>query len=92
MQNNIGRIAFYVFLILSFVLVLFAALFTKAYVEGFVVFGILSSLFCLNPVTCLMEWTYYRTADAFYKQGVLIRNIEAFDGMKKEKEINDIFT
>ncbi len=86
-QNNIGRIASYVYMILIAIGLLIAVLFTNRYVEAFLVVGILASLFWLNPVTCLMEWTYYRFAAALYRQGVLIRNIEAFDGMNKEREL-----
>lgn len=86
-QNNIGRIASYVFAILSAISLLAAILFTNRYVEAFLVMGVASSLILLNPVTCLMEWTYYRTAAKFYRQGILIRNIEAFDGLNKEKEL-----
>ncbi len=86
-QNNIGHIASYVYIIICALCLLIAALFTKKFVEAFLLMGVLSSLMLLNPVSCLMEWTYYRIAARFYQQGILIRNIEAFDGMNKEKEL-----
>ncbi len=86
-QNNIGNIASYVYIILIALCLLFAILFTKRYVEAFLIMAAMSSLVALNPVSCLMEWTYYRTAEKLYNNGVLVRNIEAFDGMNKEKQV-----
>lgn len=86
-QSNIGRIASYVYLILCAICLFMTVLFTNRYVEAFVVTGVMTSLFLLNPITTLMEWAYYRSASAFYNRGFLIRNIEAFDGMNKEKEL-----
>lgn len=86
-QNHIGHLASYIYIIVSALCLFIAALFTKQFVEAFLLMGVLSSLMVLNPVTCLMEWTYYRFAARLYQQGVLIRNIEAFDGMNKEKEL-----
>ena len=86
-QNNIGHIASYALIILFALCMLISVIFTNNYIEAFLVMAVSASLILLNPVSCLMEWTYYRTASKLYKQGVLIRNIEAFDGMNKEKEL-----
>jgi len=86
-QSNIGRIASYVYLILCVICLFMTVLFTNRYVEAFIVTGVMASLFLLNPINTLMEWAYYRSASAFYSRGFLIRNIEAFDGMNKEKEL-----
>lgn len=86
-QNNIGHIASYVYVIIVALVLLFSVIFTNQYVESFLMMAVMTSIILLNPVTCLMEWTYYRTALKLYKQGALIRNIEAFDGMNKEKEL-----
>lgn len=86
-QTHISQLASYIYIVVSGLCLLIAALFTKQFVEAFLLMGALASLMALNPVTCLMEWTYYRFAARFYQQGILIRNIEAFDGMNKEKEL-----
>lgn len=86
-QNNIGQIASYIYVIIVAVGLLFSVMFTSQYVEAFLMMAVMSSVMLLNPVTSLMEWTYYRTALKLYKQGARIRNIEAFDGMNKEKEL-----
>ncbi len=86
-QTHISQLASYIYIVVSALCLLIAALFTKQFVEAFLLMGALASLMTLNPVTCLMEWTYYRFAARFYQQGILIRNIEAFDGMNKEKEL-----
>lgn len=86
-QNNIGRIASYVYSILLCVLLLTGVIFTTRYVETFLTVGALASLVVFNPISSLMEWSYYRTAAGFYQNGILIRNIEAFDGMNKEKNL-----
>lgn len=86
-QNNIGHIASYIYVILVALCLLVAIIFTNHFVEAFLMMAVMTSLILLNPVSCLMEWTYYRTAAKLYKQGALIRNIEAFDGMNKEKDV-----
>lgn len=86
-QNNIGHLASYIYIILIALGLLVSIIFSNNYVEAFLLMGVMASLIMLNPVNCLMEWTYYRTASKLYKRGVLIRNIEAFDGMNKEKDL-----
>lgn len=86
-QNNIGHIASYIYVILVALSLLVAIIFTNHYVEAFLMMAVMTSLLLLNPVSCLMEWTYYRTAAKLYKQGALIRNVEAFDGMNREKDV-----
>ncbi len=86
-QNNIGRIASYVYGILLGLILLTGVIFTNRYVEIFLVVAVMSSLAVLNPISGLLEWSYYRTASAFYRQGILVRNIEAFDGMNNEKKL-----
>ncbi len=86
-QKNIGQIASYIYVVLVAFCLLIAVIFTNHYVEAFLMMAAMTSLIMLNPVSCLMEWTYYRTAAKLYRQGVLVRNIEAFDGMNKEKKL-----
>lgn len=86
-QNNIGHISSYIYIVLVAISLLIAVIFTNRYVEAFLVMAAMTTLMFLNPVSCLTEWTYYRTAEKLYRQGVLIRNIEAFDGMNREQTL-----
>ena len=86
-QNNIGHIASYIFIILAAIGLLLSIIFSHRYIETFLIMAAVTSLMMLNPVSCLMEWTYYRTALKLYEQGALIQNIEAFDSMNKEKKL-----
>ncbi len=84
-QNNIGHISSYIYIILVAISLLIAVIFANRYVEAFLVMAAMTSLMMLNPVSSLTEWTYYRCAEKLSRQGALIRNIEAFDGMNREQ-------
>lgn len=86
-QNNIGRIVSVFFAVIGVLFALIAGAVTGFWVESIFVLGILLSLFNLDPVSTLTEWSYYRVADKLCHGGAFVRNIEAFDGMNKQKDI-----
>ncbi len=86
-QNNIGHISSYVYIILASIGLLIAVIATNRYVEAFLLMAAMLSVIMLNPASYLIEWTYYRTAEQLFHKGTLIRNVEAFDGMNKEKSL-----
>ncbi len=86
-QSNISRIFSYIYLILISIVLLSGIIFGASAVESVLTMAVLSSLITINPVSFLTEWTYYRTAQKLYQSGNLIRNIEAFDGMNREKTV-----
>ena len=87
MQNNIGRIISYLYVIMLGLSMMISVVFSNRYVEAFLIVAVLSSLIALDPVSCLIEWCYYRMAKKLNSRGILVRNIEAFDRMNKEKEL-----
>ncbi len=86
-QNNISHMAVYAYILMTVVLFLLSAFITGRYIENFLAIFVTLSLVLLNPISSLIEWTYYRSARNLAKKGVLIRNIEAFDGMNREKDL-----
>ncbi len=86
-QNNIGRMASIIFAVAGGLFALIAGIITGLWVESFYVLAILLTLFNLDPVSALTEWNYYRIAEKLRRRGAFVRNIEAFDGMNKQKDI-----
>ncbi len=86
-QSNIGRIVSILFAVISVLFALIAGIVTGLWVEAIFVLGILLTLFYLDPVSTLTEWNYYRVAEKLRHGGAFVRNIEAFDGMNKQKDI-----
>lgn len=86
-QNNISHMAVYAYILMTVALFLLSAFITGRYVETFLEISVTLSLVLLNPISSLIEWTYYRCAKNLADKGVLIRNIEAFDGMNREKDL-----
>ncbi len=86
-QNNIGRIVSVLFAVVGALFALIAGLVTSLWVETLYVLAVVLTLFYLDPVSALTEWNYYRLAEKLRQQGAFVRNIEAFDGMNKQKDI-----
>ena len=86
-RNNIGKVLSLAFLLLCFIALLLAAIISGRWVESFAIFGSLNILICLEPVSCITEWNYYHSAQKLYEQGALVRNIQVFDRINKEKDV-----
>lgn len=86
-QNNIGKIFSALYCIVCFILSLLAAVITGNWFETGLVFSVLMLIMTLEPISAITEWNYFISAKKLYDKGALIRNIEAFDGMNKEREI-----
>ena len=86
-RNNIGRIISLAFLLLCLIAFLLAAVISGRWVESFAIFGTLNVLISLEPVSCITEWNYFHSAQKLYEQGALVRNIQIFDGINKEKDV-----
>ena len=86
-KNNIGKITALLFLLVLLTLLLLAGFITGRWLEAILMSASFLSLFLFEPAAFLTQWAYFYSANKFYKNGVLVRNIQAFDGMSREKEI-----
>lgn len=86
-KNNIGRITTIIYFVFCVLLLLFSGALTGKWLEALLIFSSFVSLFVIQPSSFLTEWTYYNTAQKLYENEILIRNIQAFDGINKEKEL-----
>ena len=86
-QKNIGHLGSYVYVLFMAIAVLLALIVTARFTDAILMMGVLGSVVMLNPFLLLTEWNYYRTAEDLFQKGAHIRNIEAFDGMNKEKSL-----
>ena len=84
-KNNIGKITTIIYSTLCVVLLLFAGGLTGKWLEALLIFSSFLSLFVIDPSSFITEWVYYNTAESLYKKEILVRNIQAFDGINKEK-------
>ncbi len=86
-QNSFGNLLTIVLLLVFAVLTFVSALITKRFLDAVFLMAILSSLLNSNIIYYLPKYYLYKTANQLYKGGTLVRNIEAFDGMNREKEL-----
>ncbi len=86
-QHNLGQIFCYIFLLLVIISLLIAVLGSARIIDAFLIMGVLLSVIIINPISAITEWTYYRTAERLLKDGVIIRNIEAFDRVNQEENL-----
>ncbi len=84
-KNNIGKITTIIYFALCVILLLIAGGVTGKWLEALLIFSSFLSLFVIDPSSFITEWTYYNTAEKLYKKEILVRNIQAFDGINKEK-------
>ncbi len=86
-KNNIGKITTIIYVALCVLLLVLSGALTQRWLEALLVFASFIALFVIDPSSFITEWTYYNTAESLYKRETLIRNIQAFDGINKEKEL-----
>ena len=86
-QKNIGHISSYLYIILLAICSLISLIATARFSEAILLMGVMGAVVMLNPFSIVTEWSYYRTAENLFREGALIRNIEAFDGMNREKAL-----
>lgn len=86
-KNNIGKITTIIYFVLCVLLLVLSGALTQRWLETLLVFSSLIALFVIDPSSFITELTYYNTAENLYKREALIRNIQAFDGINKEKEL-----
>lgn len=86
-KNNIGKITTIIYFALCVLLLVLSGVLTQQWLEALLVFSSFIALFVIDPSSFITEWTYYNTAESLYKRETLIRNIQAFDGINKEKEL-----
>ncbi len=86
-KNNIGKITTIIYFALSVLLLVFSGALTGRWLEALLVFSSFLTLFVIEPSSFITEWTYYNTAEQLFEKKELVRNIQAFDGMNKEKEL-----
>ncbi len=86
-KNNIGKITTIIYFALSVLLLVFSGALSGKWLEALLVFSSFLSLFVIEPSSFITEWTYYNSAERLFEKNNLVRNIQAFDGMNKEKEL-----
>lgn len=86
-QHNLGQIFCYTFLLLVIFSLLIVVFVSSRIIDAFLIMGLLLSVIIINPISALTEWTYYRKAERLLKEGIIIRNIEAFDRINREKNL-----
>lgn len=86
-KNNIGKITTIIYFAVSVLLLVLSGALTGKWLEALLLFSSFLSLFVIEPSSFITEWTYYNTAERLFEKKNLVRNIQAFDGMNKEKKL-----
>lgn len=86
-KNNIGKITTLIYCTMVAILLLISGGLTGEWLEALLIFSSFISFFVVDPSSFITEWTYLNTADTLYKKGTLVRNIQAFDGINKERKL-----